>query len=179
MKIKPGSGKPGSGRPGYNLIELTIVLSLVGLISGLCLPALLFSRRAVLSAQAHSLQSAFWYAQQLAIATDAPVNMSFDVDAGVYDVDGLSGHLTKGIAFGVLPGSYGPPGSPTQQLHEPIHTPNSKNFSFWPGGAAQAGSLYLVDRVANMMYAVTVGVSSLCQVRVYQYVGRAKWMVSA
>lgn len=164
---------------GYTLAEVILVLALCGLMVGLTLPSLSFGRRAVLAAQARSLRTFFWYAQQAAIASGTKKLAVFDAEHGTYACGHQAGHLAQGMAFGVLPGVYGPPASPTRLIKDPITTIDRRTFSFFPAGAAQAGSVYLVDRAAHLMYGVTVGVASTCSVRVYQNNGRTTWALIA
>jgi hypothetical protein len=112
------------------------------------------------------------FLQQHAIATNSEQVLECDTKNNEYHCDNVNEKLSQRIAFGFLPGVMGSPGSPTQSIKKAITFPGSV-IHFYPTGIISSGTVYLVDKKKQCMYALSNAVSQVSYLRMYRYDG--KW----
>lgn len=76
--------------------------------------------------------------------------------------------LNKSIQFGVLPNTKGPPANPKAIISKPITFTNN-TINCFKNGTISAGTIYMVDRKNQCMYALSNAVGSYPYLRLYRY----------
>lgn len=155
-------------KAGFSLLQVTITLGLIVITIMLSLPHFSFLQKTMVRSEIEKMYSLFVYMQHLAIATQKNQTIEFDVVKNTYFCNQQAIPLAQGIAFGTIAGVYGPPASPNALVNKPITFPNNK-ITFYAQGTMQAGTVYLVDRSKNYLYALTTPVSHISYVRRYKY----------
>ncbi len=158
---------------GFSLIELTIVLALILLITTLTLPSFWFFKRQLVASQAEKLHMVFNYMQQSAISCNKNLSLKFSTNSYTYDK--YQEILPVGIIFGFKPGAKGPPAFPSHKINSAISFVGNQ-VTFFSTGQIQPGTAYLIDSEKNYLYAVTVPVSQVSFIRKYRYESN-KWQL--
>lgn len=162
-------------KPAFTLIEVLVVLTLIAFLCMLSIGGLRFSNHQAVSTQARALCMSCRYLQQRALAAQQEQSMTFD-PAGAYRLStGEVYELVRGVQFGSISGALGPPAEPRVAITNPITFVGNK-ITFYPTGIIQPGTVYLVDRQQQILYAVTVAVSGVSCPRVYRY-ERGRWQL--
>jgi hypothetical protein len=113
------------------------------------------------------------YLQQAAMMSNAPKTLSFDIKKCCYSYGGTSEPLSNSVEFGTLAGAMGPPSNPTRQIQAPITFENER-IVFYPDGIIQPGTVYLISKDKQVMYALSSPVSQFSYMRIYKYDGSWK-----
>ena len=159
----------------FTLIDLSITLALIACVATISLPVILNFQRFYVASQARVLQTTCWALQQQAIAKNKEFTLEFNEATNSYVITEQNNKLAPKVKFGLLPGLYGPPSSPSHKLASPI-TFEYKKIIFYPTGRISPGSVYLVDDNLQTLYAITVPVSSVSYIHVYRY-HKAHWQL--
>lgn len=155
-------------RPGFLLVELMIALAVVGTVVAFTITNLKFLDRIMVRCELDKLHAAALYGQRCAQMKNQEVSLAFDTTQGGYSLRGHRELLARGVAFGFLPGVPGPSGTTRGPIRSPI-TYAKEQITFFPTGIMQAGTVYLVDNNATMMYALSSPISQFSFMRKYRY----------
>ncbi len=155
-------------KSGFTLIEMMVVILLVSLVATIVRMNSSFLSSYIIRAQIEQLFSMCHHARQSALAYNRTESIEFDTQANTYRWAGSVRQLPRGIRFGYLPGTKGPPANPTTLLDKPI-TFAGDHITCYPDGIIQSGTVYLVDDNATMMYAISNAVSAVSYLRIYVY----------
>lgn len=162
----------------FILAQLLITCALIAFLALLSLSSLHLIKHQSVAADAYTLRAACWYLQLHARTTQREQSLVFD-EAGLRYISSTGDvhRLAHGVLFGVLPGVLGPPADPRALLTRAITFMNNK-IIFYPTGAVQPGSVYLVDKNQQVLYAVTVAVAGASYFRIYKY-DQTRWQLCA
>lgn len=155
-------------KSGFSLIEMMVVITLIALVVVMVRINSNFLSSYIIRAQIEQLFSTCHRARQSALAYNRTECIEFDLHANTYRWAGSVRQLPRGIRFGYLPATKGPPANPTTLLHKPI-TFAGDHITCYPDGIIQSGTVYLVDDNATMMYAISNAVSAVSYLRIYAY----------
>lgn len=104
-------------------------------------------------------------------------------DEKIYDVQCLDSgwavhdqvhEFSDGVAYGVIPGAYGPPAAPKKMISDPI-TFRNHAIIIYPDGKIQPGTVYFVDTLLTTAYALSCPVGKISYIRRYRYEGK-EWL---
>jgi len=113
------------------------------------------------------------YLQQKAITTNTELVLTFDTQKNEYRCGTIHEVLSQRISFGFLSNALGSPGSPSAKIEKAVTFPHSA-IHFYPTGIISSGTVYLVDKKKQSMYALSNAVSQVSYLRLYRYDGRWK-----
>lgn len=155
---------------GFSLIELTVVLALLAFM--LCIGSFYgsFMYRVIVRQEVEKLALICRYLQQSAMVGNLSRVLTFDVKKNGYMYDGCYEKLPNSVEFGTVPGVKGPPANPDHQIQSPI-TFKDERIVFHPDGIIQAGTVYLISKDRQIMYALSCPVSQVSYMRIYEYDG--------
>ncbi len=159
-------------KSGFTLIELLIVISLFALLTFLASANLSFFDRLLVRSELEKLHMVCRYLQRCAIVSGQEQYLIFDNNQHAYTYDEHHEKLPPQIRLGFLSRAQGPPGSANKPIHNAI-TFSGNRIVFYPTGIISAGTVYLIDRSQQSMYALSNAVSQVSYLRMYQYDG--KW----
>lgn len=157
-------------KSGFSLIELAIVILLCSVIMGLGISCGSFMYRGIVKQEAEALALVCRYLQYAAMMSNEPKILVFDPKKHCYSYDGCSVKLSNQVKFGVLEGVKGPPSNPVHIINAPVSFKDGK-IIFYPDGIIQPGTVYLIGKNAQIMYALSCPVSQVSYVRIYKYDG--------
>lgn len=155
---------------GFSLIELAIVTALFTIVISLGLVHGSYMYRAIVKQEIEKLALICRYLQNAAMMSNTPRMLVFDIKKPGYTYEGGSELLPSSVEFGVLSGAKGPPSNPTRQIQSPITFENER-IIFHPDGIIQPGTVYLVSKDKQVMYALSSPVSQVSYMRIYKYDG--------
>lgn len=150
-----------------------VVVCLFVVIATLGIMQLSFLDSTILHAEANKLAAVCSYLRQKAITTNTECELTFDVEKNEYRCGEIREVLPQQILFGFLPKALGPPGSPSRAINKSITFVDS-SIHFYPTGIISSGTVYLVDRKKQYMYALSNAVSQFSYLRLYRYDGKWK-----
>jgi prepilin-type N-terminal cleavage/methylation domain-containing protein len=153
---------------GFTLIEVMIVICLFALVATLGMIQFSFLDSTIARIEVDKLATACSFLQQQAITTNSEQVLACDIKKNEYRCDNVHEKLSQRISFGFLPGAMGSPGSPTHRIEKAITFPGSA-IHFYPTGIISSGSVYLVDKKKQYMYALSNAVSQVSYLRLYRY----------
>ncbi|HLB41115.1 MAG TPA: GspH/FimT family pseudopilin [Candidatus Babeliales bacterium] len=159
--------------PAFSMIELMVVLAIMALLATITLTSFDFLRRSLVSLELGRLYHALNYTRQLALTTNQPQTLQFDVAHQGYSYGANTTTLNSATKFGTRPQSYGPPADPKTLIVHPITFAHGR-VTAEPTGVLSPGALYLTDAGASVTYALTVPISQATLLRQYHLVGH-KW----
>jgi prepilin-type N-terminal cleavage/methylation domain-containing protein len=162
------------GKSGFTLIELLIALSLCTIICSLSITSFSWLDKNQISYEIEQLASACHYMRQVAMATQQPTTISFNVQRNQYTYDGRTISLPSAIRFGAAPGVKGPPSSPHTPIQDGITFKNNA-VECCPQGIIQAGTIYMYDTKHGTTYALSSSVAHVSYLRKYRY--DEKWQM--
>ena len=155
-------------KKGFTLIEVMVVLCLCVLIATLGMMHISFLDSMIVHAQVDRLAAICSYLREKAIATNSEYVLTFDIEKNEYRCDTIRETLSQRISFGFLPHVLGPPGSPSHKIDKAITFPNV-SIHFYPTGIISSGTVYLIDKKKQYMYALSNAVSQFSYLRLYRY----------
>ena len=125
-----------------------------------------------------------YYLQQRAISENSIQELFIDEVNNSYfylsNDKKVENRLPGQITFGFLPKSFGPPLKPSKAIQKfttfKVSEKNKYRIRFFPNGACDSGSLYLIDENGKFMVALTSSISKVAFLRKYQY-SSGKWKV--
>jgi len=146
-----------------------VVLSLFALITTLGVVQFSFLDSIIVHAEIDKLAAVCSYLQQKAIATNQECVLQFDTEKNEYHSDTtVHEKLSQSICFGFLSPVLGPPGSPSYAIEKSVSFPGCA-IHFYPTGVISAGTVYLINKKKQMMYALSNAVSQVSLLRLYRY----------
>lgn len=157
-------------KPGFTLIELMIVVSLVALLAVLATANLSFLDRLIVRSEIEKLHTIARYLQRCAITENKTYHLTFDEHNNAYNYENHHETLSPHIAIGIIPEALGPPASADKPIRQSV-TFQNKRITFYPTGIMSAGTVYLIDRTKQCMFALSNAVSQISYLRLYQYDG--------
>jgi prepilin-type N-terminal cleavage/methylation domain-containing protein len=160
-------------KKGFTLIEVMVVVCLFVVIATLGIMQVSFLDSTILHAETNKLAAVCSYLRQKAIATNAECVLTFDVGKNEYRCGEIREVLPQRVSFGFLPKALGPPGSPSHKIEKAITFPGN-SIHFYPTGIISSGTVYLVDKGKQYMYALSNAVSQFSYLRLYRYDGKWK-----
>ena len=159
-----------SNHTGFSLIEVTVVIALFAFIMTIGFAHSKFMYYVVVKQEIQKLALICRSLQQAAMMSNVPKVLTFDLKRKSYLYDGASETLPMSVEFGILPGTMGPPSNPTRQIDSPI-TFEQEKIIFHPDGIIQPGTVYLISKDKQIMYALSSPVSQVSYMRIYKYDG--------
>ena len=160
-------------KKGFTLIEAMVVICLCAIIGTLGIMQLSFLDSTIARSEVDKLVAVCSYLQQKAIATNAEIILTFDTQKNEYRCDTVHEALSQRISFGFLSNALGPPGSPSVKIKKAVTFPGYA-IHFYPTGIISSGTVYLVDKKKQCMYALSNAVSQVSYLRLYRYDGKWK-----
>lgn len=160
-------------KKSFSLIEVMIVCALVLTIAGLAIVQLGFIDRFLVRAQAEQLATLFHYLHHKAMLDRTDYCIDFDPQKNRYEYTDAIVTLPSMVSFGVPSEVLGPPSAPERVIENPI-TFDQNRLCFYPNGAVQAGTIYLVDKNKSTCYAISSSISTTGYFRIYHYYDK-KW----
>jgi prepilin-type N-terminal cleavage/methylation domain-containing protein len=160
-------------KKGFTLIEAMVVVCLFVLLATLGIMQFSFLDSTIVHAEVDKLAAVCSYLRQKAITTNTEQILIFDEQKNEYRGEEIREILSSRISFGSLPKAMGPPGSPSHLITKPITFANS-TIHFYPTGIISSGTIYLVDKNKQCMYALSNAVSQFSYLRLYRYDGKWK-----
>ena len=161
-------------KKGFTLIEAMVVVCLFVVIATLGIMQLSFLDSTILHAEANKLAAVCSYLRQKAISTNTEYVLVFDLEKNEYRCGETHEVLPQRVSFGFLPKVLGPPGSPSRSINKAITFVDS-SIHFYPTGIISSGTVYLVEKKKQYMYALSNAVSQFSYLRLYRYDG--KWKI--
>lgn len=155
---------------GFSLIELAIVLALLGIMIKIVMVNGTYMHHLVAKQEIEKLSMICRYLQHAAMMSNVPKVLIFERAKRSYSYDGSRESLPISVEFGVLAGAKGPPSNPTRQIESPITFENER-IIFHPDGIIQPGTVYLISKDKQVMYALSSPVSQVSYMRIYRYDG--------
>ncbi len=153
---------------GFSLIELMIALAIFCLIITLTYTNVSFLEQSMVHHEINKLASIAHYLAGRARTTNQEQVLQFDRFARSYTFNGRKETLPMGIEFGVLSSVKGPPSNPIQAIANPI-TFKQEKIIFHPQGIMQPGTVYLIHKKSQQMYALSCAVAQVSFLRKYRY----------
>lgn len=153
---------------GFSLIELMISLAIFCLVITLTSTNVSFLEQSVAHNEIDKLHSITYYLQRRAQMTNQTQVLQFDRLGKSYSFNGKKEILAQGIEFGTLPSTKGPPSSALHAITNPI-TFKGEKITFHPQGIMQSGTVYLMHKKNQSMYALSCAVAQVSFLRKYRY----------
>lgn len=163
--------KPTSNKHAFSLIELTIVLTIIIIVTTLSLSLFINFKEQYLIAEAHTLRATLWQLQQEARAQNKQKLLTFDELKNSYATGNETHKLSRYVKFGILKNVLGPPSSPNKLLKKSL-TFKANKITITPDGILQPGTIYLIDDTEKLLYAVTVPIAGVSYIRIYHYLNK-------
>lgn len=91
--MRPRARARSSGPGGYTLIELMVMLAILGIAAAVVIPSAIDQSPFESASGARTIMTDLEYAQNVAITTQTPVTVSFNVGANSYQLTNASGLL--------------------------------------------------------------------------------------
>lgn len=159
---------------GNLLIELMIVLALVAFISYLGFSQFNFSKNLTVKSEVEKLYAVFNYLAKLSQVQNRDIKLKIDAIENSYFWDNKKEFLSDQVKFGFFAFAKGPPSNPSNSIKKPISFENDE-IIFYSDGKISAGTIYLIDKDINYMYAISCPVSEFSYIRRYAY--QNKWIL--
>ena len=157
---------------GFSLLECAIVIALLVIITSIIIIHGTHLQRILVRQDIEKLLAVCRFLQQTAMVTNTTKELVFDLKNKSYTYDLTTEKLSRNTEFGILPGTLGPPSNPMLPITCPVTFSNAK-IIFHPDGIIQPGTVYLVRKDIQVMYALSCAVSQVSFLRIYHYNG--KW----
>lgn len=162
---------------GFLLIHLMVCIGVLLVIATCLINSSSFMQRFIMRAEIEKLYALFLYLQQYALLTGNQQTITFNTAHNTYQTSNKTTPLAAGIRFGFLPGTYGPPSSPTHPIKQAV-TFDKHQIKFGSDGTISSGTLYLTDSKNSFMYAVTTPIAHIPYIRKYYYTMHA-WKLTS
>ena len=174
-----------SRRGGYTLIEVSITLAALLIMTAFCVNLVLNSAKTTLTDALHLLQVEFMCLQQQAIACNTAYQVNFLPERNAYQIiqgeKKILHQLPKTVTFGFISGIKGPPGKPMNPIKQPIRFENPYPLAaiIQPHGRISSGTVYLKHSSGSIMGALTITPHQIAHVRVYLLENKKTWKLLA
>ena len=156
---------------GFSLIEVLIGIAITIIIVHLTLINTHYLKKAVAHTNIELLFTTCLYLQRLAITSNTIQELSFNEITNSYSYEADIHFLAAPLCLGIMNGAKGPPSAPTTLLTTPITFINKK-ITFYPDGIISSGTVYLIDKTNNELYAISSGIAHTSFLRKYHYDGK-------
>ena len=153
---------------GFSLIELMVALAIFSVIIALTFTNVSFLEQSLAHNEIDKLHSIAHYLARRAQMTNQEQVLQFDRFGKSYRFNGRKETLPKGIEFGTLPSIKGPPSSALHAITNPI-TFKGERITFHPQGIMQSGTVYLMHKKQQSIYALSCAVAQVSFLRKYRY----------
>ena len=157
---------------GFSLTQLLIGIAITLIIVHLTMINTRYLKKTLVQSHIEILFTTCLYLQRLAISSNTIQELSFNEKSNSYSYETNINFLATDIYLGIISGAKGPPSAPTSILTFPITFANKK-IIFYPDGIISSGTVYLVDKTNNELYAMSSGIAHTSFLRKYHYDG--KW----
>ena len=157
-------------RPGFSLMDAMIALGLLAIIVTLVMLNAAFMHKALVRSEVDKLHSVCTCMQATARMSNQKQEMHIDRAHNVYTYAGHKERLPSQVRFGVLPTVKGPPSAPQRLLTSPI-TFDKQCITCSAHGIMNSGTVYITDRDATCLYALSSAVAHYSYIRKYAYDG--------
>lgn len=168
-------------RGGFALIEFSIVIALMIIMTMLAIQSFSWYNRLLLHAEINKLYTLFVAAARRAALDNQTYTIDFDTPSQKYITHTQQGNathkLSEGIIFGLLPGIQGPPAQPKAAVRYPV-TFEKQHTILHADGRIQAGTVYITDAKKQWQYALSIPVGTISYIRRYRYHNK-KWELLA
>ncbi len=156
---------------------MLLVLALTLIICSIAIPSFFNRTEHALFHELEKLNIIMVYLQQRAMAIHNEQRLIFDIKNNSYFFDNGKKRVTHTlnplIRFGFFPRAKGPPAQPTAPITSPItfnmDKENNYHILFNSNGNISSGTIYLIDKYANTMGALTCSISQVSYIRRYVY----------
>jgi len=156
------------GTRGFSLMELLVVISLLVIAITVLVINVSFVDRLMARTEAEKLFLVCRALQQEALSCNEQKILTFDEPNQTYRYGTTTEKLNRSVRFGIIQSVKGPPASPTRELTKAI-TFVGNRIVFSPDGIIQSGSVYLISKDKQSLYALSSPVSQVSFLRVYHY----------
>lgn len=157
-------------KPGVTLVELLIALCIFTLLVGLVAVRPRFLNALGVHVAVETLFARCMALQQDALSLHTNCYLHFDPIRNEYTCGTATYSLPRGIEFGFLPGSSGPPSYPQKNITQPITFKNNR-IVFHANGIIEPGTVYIIHKESNTMYALSSPIAQFSFLRTYRYNG--------
>jgi len=166
---------------GFALIELSLVIALMIMVTMLAVQGFSFYQRLILHAELDKLYTFFLATARKAAVDNQTYTIRFDAPQHSYTTRNAHNTTTyklpEGVIFGLLPGIYGPPAQPKAAVRSPV-TFEKQQTIFYADGRIQPGTVYITDAKKQWQYSLSVPVGTISYIRRYRYQHK-KWELVA
>lgn len=152
---------------GFSLIELMIVIALLSLIAMLSVGSYHTFNRFLVSAELNQLRILLLCMRYKAMALHSTISIAFNRAQQSYMIDNHAYPL-HAASLNYIPGVMGPPAYPQQLINKSITFADDR-ITFYADGTMNAGTLYVTDQQHSCMYALTIAVHDVANIRIYSY----------
>jgi type II secretory pathway pseudopilin PulG len=159
---------------GFLLIELMLVVALIIIIVTLAMPQMSFLTKQLVHSEIEKLATVCYFLRQSALVKHQDQTLVFNQQNGTYSSGDNTYTLAKGVRFGFLPDTYGPPSSPIHRIAKAVTFDKGK-ITFYADGSISSGTVYLIDSNNNYFYALTTPSAQMAYVRKYEY--QQRWVL--
>jgi prepilin-type N-terminal cleavage/methylation domain-containing protein len=160
---------------GFSLVELMIVIAIGACLMMCTVASLRFFDRSFVRSELYFLKLFCQRVRSDAITHGVGRTIEIDPVANNYHAHGMQVQLPAQVCFGVVPGAFGPPSSPTQSIVQPVTFKDHKIVCN-ADGSMSSGIVYLTDKEHSLGYALSNGVGAASYLRLYRYDGNT-WVV--
>lgn len=158
---------------GYTLVEVSITLAALFILSVFCITAVLRSPGQVVIDGLRNLQTELICLQHQSMACNLPCRIIFLPEQNAYQIIQIEKNtlykLPKNVVFGFKEGIKGPPGKPERVINTAIRFENPHPLAaiIQPHGRISSGTIYLKHTSGSAMGAITITPHQIAHVRVY------------
>ncbi len=162
--------KTGLKTSGVSLIEVVIVLGILMIMLTFSFANITFLNRALVHSEVDKLYSICMYLQRCAMVSNQKKVLTFDTINNMYHYNDYKERFPHYVRFGFLPGTKGPPSSPSLIVKSAV-TFKNHSITFYPDGIIQSGTVYVTDIHKQFMYAISSPIAQVSYLRKYRYDG--------
>lgn len=154
-------------KTGFNLIEILIYITILGLILALFSNIMHFNQNSFIKLELDKIYITCIYLQKKAILTQEKQILFLDSENNLYKFENITHKLNKNVIFGITKNMVGSPGAPDNIIKKPISFQKNK-IIFYQDGIISSGSLYLTDLNRSVVYSLTCSVATINYLRKYK-----------
>ena len=168
----------------FTLIELILVVAIVFTLVVFTVPHARFFYRQQVYYELNRLFAVFSFVQYRAMASNRELFITFDTIHHTYTYlmknnKPVTVRLPNHIRFGFFEGVKGPPANPTTIITQPVTFQTQvpvPGVRFMTNGNISPGAIYIIDKNASILCALTCPVSQVSYIRLYAYRG-GRWIL--
>jgi len=155
-------------KAGFSLVELLVVIVIVALLSTLASVNLSFLNGTLVKSEIQKLHTVCHYLRRKAMMTNQSQKLIFDISNNEYRYGDNVEKFAQLVSIGFLPGTKGPPSTPSRLIQNPITFKNSE-IIFYQDGIVSSGTVYLIDTNKCYQYALSVPIAQISYLRMYYH----------